>query len=802
MVSKSGMKRSTKIMVWAGSIFFVLFLAYNIIGFFVVPSIVEKQLKNISSERLALQSEVEDISFNPYRFDLAVESFSSADSNKNLIVEFDRIDLDLAPFRSLRSKSLVLDLFSADGLSITLEQIDSETTNIGQIVEHWNQSALPQAPEEEQEDESSDPIAVILNRFMLRNASVEIIDRVPESPLILNVRPINLDISNITTIPGETLSVGAAMTFSDGGNLEFSGSLSYLPSLNAQLDYQLSELSLGWLQPYLDEYSNAELIDGHLNTTGVITSDLTNPLLYRGDIQLNQIDLRHEDETFIAWEQLSLPDLQYSLIDSQLNIGGIQLQEMFAKIIINEDTSTNIGKIIDSEQKEPLPEVDAEIEEAEPVQSEPLESVAATQTAETDELVAEEQSSPISVVIDSIEILEGSAYFSDLSLPLPFATNLTNLNGSISTLATNSDALADLELEGHADEFGLLQASGSINPKSPTDSTELKLDFTNISLPEYSPYLVKLAGRLIETGKLDLDLTYKIDQSQLEGANNIVLRDFTLGERVEHPDAISLPLGLALALLRDPDGTIDIDLPVSGDVNSPEFSYGGIVRKALVNLITNIVSSPFRLLANLAGSEDEELDTLRFAAGESVLTPPEQEKLTKLADALVQRPQLMLELPATYDEELDTQALKQQAFDTELGAQIESIEESAPEGDTTLAIDRRIQALEQIYLGRNLAPTVAELRIDFETAATETTPASFDSAAYVGELSNQLIETQPLEEDLLENLALQRAENAQAYLLEIQPALDSRIETLLASATSEESDDGSITLELSLKAND
>ena len=192
----------------------------------------------------------------------------------------------------------------------------------------------------------------------------------------------------------------------------------------------------------------------------------------------------------------------------------------------------------------------------------------------------------------------------------------------------------------------------------PIRHTDVTVEFRNLLMPKLSPYTVQFAGREIDQGKLDLGLVYAIDEGKLHGENDVVLSDLVLGEKVDHPDAASLPLGLAVSLLKDADGVIKIDLPVEGDINDPEFKIGGVVWQAITGLITKIVSAPFRFLGNLIGVDSEDFGQFEFLAGRADLTPPELEKIVQMEKALQQRPELTIEISGVADRVIDVPALK------------------------------------------------------------------------------------------------------------------------------------------------
>jgi hypothetical protein len=328
-------------------------------------------------------------------------------------------------------------------------------------------------------------------------------------------------------------------------------------------------------------------------------------------------------------------------------------------------------------------------------------------------------------------------------------------------------------MEGKVDEFGRVHISGTVTPLDPAANTDIRVAFENVDMPKFSAYSIPFAGQEIASGRLDLDLGYAIKDGALVGENNVVLRDFELGDKVEHPGAMSLPLGLAVALLKDPDGRIDLDVPVRGDLNDPEFKYGPVVRKALVNLLTKIVTSPFALLGKLVGAEAGELEYVVFEPGRADLSPPEMEKAGKIAEALVLRPQLALQIAGVYEPESDAAALKAAKVDEAIEARV-----TASGDDRAMYADQRRKAVEEL-VSEGVAPAdakaaLAEVR-DAHTAQGEDGKEQFDAVAYTEALRKQLIELQPLGEEELPGLGAARAGNLRQAILDANADLDARV---------------------------
>ena len=194
------------------------------------------------------------------------------------------------------------------------------------------------------------------------------------------------------------------------------------------------------------------------------------------------------------------------------------------------------------------------------------------------------QAFPVS--IETVRIENAALEFADLSLKPQFGTQIHSLTGVINGVSTNASAIAQVELDGKVDDYGAARIRGSVQPFKATNFTDLKLAFTNLEMNRLTPYSGKFAGRRIDSGKLSVDLEYKIKQRQLSGENKFVINKLKLGEKVDSAEAANLPLDLAIAILEDSDGVIDLDLPITGSLDDPKFSYGSIVWKAIRNAVS------------------------------------------------------------------------------------------------------------------------------------------------------------------------------------------------------------------------
>ncbi len=598
-----------------------------------------------------------------------------------------------------------------------------------------------------------DDWSISIDEFAIRDLSGRFEDRLPGEPVDLALADMDVVVKNITNQAGASMPLEATATLKSGGQATLNGAITVLPEPSATVQATGEGLVITPLQAYLREFLNIELDDGAVSFTVDVAAQNPQSITAKGAGKITAFSLRETggDDPLVAWSEVAADQFEFSSSDQSLVISQIDIVEPFAKLIINEDLTTNIQQLLIT-QPDDATAADAAPDEVQ------VEDAPATGNEASDE-------SAITVTIGRIRVTEGSADFADRSLPLPFSTNITSLDGEVTTLAQASSDPSRITLEGQVGEFGLAQVNGALTPFDPTQNTDINVLFRNIEISSWSPYTIKFAGREIARGAMDLNLEYIIDQGLLQGENNAVIRDIELGEQVDYPGAANLPLGLAIALLKDADGTIDVDIPVRGDVNDPEFQMGGVIRKAIFNLITGIVTSPFRLLGNLVGAEDADLDQIEFQPGSAELTPPEVEKLTKLSEALTLRPNLVLQIGGTYATELDQAALRTQRLDQRIETEIEA--RRAGGGDEVLTTLRR-QVVEAMFVQRFPDEPLDSLQSSFLQPPTEDSRNArpvLDEQAYVNGLRDRLLAVEPVSDADLAQLAEQRADAIATQLL-------------------------------------
>ncbi|KNH18211.1 hypothetical protein ACS77_27035 [Pseudomonas syringae] len=490
----------------------------------------------------------------------------------------------------------------------------------------------------------SKPWQVLLKDVQLRDYQVHLADRKAQPEVALELGPLNLDLQNFDSLNGSPFNLKLDTGVGKQGKITADGVVNLAP-ISAKLNVQTKDIDLRVAQSYINPFIRLELRSGMLGSDLAVDLKSTDPLAF-SVIGRAQVDQLHTLDTlktrdFLKWQQLVLEGLNYQHGDS-LSIDKVNLLQPYARFMINDDRTTNIDDLL-------IPQ--------------PADS-GATSTAAAKPAAGKEK--PLGIHIGGIAINDGSANFADFSLTPNFATAVQQLNGKIGTIDSRQAKPASVDVKGKVDRYAPVTIKGSVNPFDPMASLDIATSFKRVELTTLTPYSGKFAGYRIRKGRLNLDLHYKITNGQLLAENKVVVEQLQLGEKVDSPDAVSLPLKLAIALLKDVDGKISIELPVSGDLNNPQFSVMPIIWQTLRNLIVKAAAAPFKMIGGLvSGGGSEDLGTVAFAPGSSDLSKDAETALVKLSQALKERPALRLEIEGTAAKTSDGPLIAEQRLERE-----------------------------------------------------------------------------------------------------------------------------------------
>jgi hypothetical protein len=571
---------------------------------------------------------------------------------KKLSVQGTRVDLD--------ARQLDVERVAVEGGDARVLKEKEGTFNLARVFSGPGEATIQKevtAISEEAKKEMK-PWAIAVGSAEVTGFGVAFTDQSFSPAQSLDVDNLTLKVSDIKSDFKAPLPFEASLTLRQGGNVTASGRFG-LAEKSAEASVQVSNLTLIPVQPYLAQVAFLTLDSGTLSLGGKVnrTERKNGPsTTFAGDVTVHNL-LVSESATgqrFLSWKEMEVNDITLSLSPDRLEVGEVRLKEPFGKLIIYEDQSVSLKKVL-RPSKEKTEEIKAAPKEQPP--------------------------GGFPVNVRKIMIEKGGLDFADLSLTPQFAAKIHDLKGAIVGLSTKEGERTQVELNGRVDAYGTSRIRGQLEPFNVKRFTDISMIFRNVEMTNLTPYSAKFAGYRIASGKLSMDLRYLINNSELKGENQIILDKLTLGEKVDNPDAPDLPLDLALALLKDSDDRIDIGLPVSGNLDDPQFTYSHLIWKALLNLFKKIITAPFKALSSLLGVEDEKLDIIEFEPGKTVLSPPEEEKVKNLSEALARRPQLTLKIQGGYDPVGDGAALKSFAVRHEIAKKIgkEVAPDEAPE---------------------------------------------------------------------------------------------------------------------------
>ncbi|HKU70847.1 MAG TPA: DUF748 domain-containing protein [Burkholderiales bacterium] len=596
------------------------------------------------------------------------------------------------------------------------------------------------------------PWRVAVNEGEAAGTHITFADRSFGDTVTYDVQDLRARINDFRSDGKQPLRFDAAVRLAQGGALSAAGTYR-LKDNQVDVRAKVDRLNLKPLQPALA--SRARVVLSSATVSGdqrIQYRQQKGRAVVRASGPITVDNLLVNDavsgESLLGWKSLGTDSVRLSLDPDELRIGEVRISGLTSKMVVFQDRSFNLAKVF-------IPE---------------------TGSTEAAPVAAGDTEPPFLVSIGRVGLDNGHVDFTDLSLALPFAAVVRELDGVIQNVSTDHDSRASVRVNGRVDEYGLARVEGSLRPFRPKSFLDLAVTFRNVEMPTLSPYTVTFAGRRIASGRLSLDLIYKIEDSKLSGDNRVVLEKFVLGERVETPGALSLPLDLAVAVLTDSQGRIDLAIPVSGNVDDPQFSYGHVIWQAIVNVLTRIITSPFRALGALFGAGGgESLENIAFEPGRAVLLPPEREKLKRVAEGIAKRPQLKLVAEGQFGK-ADREALRQRDVENAVSTRLRRPTAADATTEPVNVTEARTQrALEAIFIERNseqaldeFATGVGKTRgkpVDRVNAVLALAGRGSADSPFYEALLKRLIETARVPDDALRQLADARARAVAEYFV-------------------------------------
>ena len=479
---------------------------------------------------------------------------------------------------------------------------------------------------------------VKIDAIDLTNFSATFEDKSLPKPLSISIKPLSLKATNINTDKGSTLPFELNTGVNSGGSVHIKGNAGLNP-LSTQSDIEVSAIGLDKFQSYVDKFAHIDVIKGVFNLEGRM--DVAQgeqgelDVKFKGNSGIARLITRDQvqNKDLIKWDNLSLKNIEADLLAQRYIASSLLIEKPYARIIIGKDKRLNFSDML-------------------------IDSTATKETAKNNKKTST-TSSDIHFQLDKVRISNGASSFSDLSMILPFSAEIKGLDGGASGISSEHESTINITLKGNAYDLAPVDIKGKIQPY--IGDYNAALNFKGMPLPLVSAYMAEFFGYKVEKGKMSLGVNYNVKNGELTADNNLLIEQFELGEQIDNPHAIDAPFNLAITLLKDVNGIINLNVPINGSLNDPQFDLGGVIGDAVLNILTKAISSPFQSIANLLGT-DEDLSAVQFAPGQADLSEWQKPKLDSIAKVLKERTVLKLEIKATAFQSQDWNVLREDAL--------------------------------------------------------------------------------------------------------------------------------------------
>lgn len=494
-----------------------------------------------------------------------------------------------------------------------------------------------------------------------------------DAPVNMKIESLSGGMDNLSDKLNEPRDMKLSGTIGKG-TFTANGKVQPIPTL-ADLQIETKRLDIATFQPYISVPLNVTISSARVSSSGKLHYDgrSTAPkLTYKGNAALEQVRIQDKltGDDFLRWRTLSGSnlDVAYGEGPTRMHVGNVVLSSFYARMIVNANGTLNLAEVVANPEAAPVSVTRADNEQpvnaAKPAAPAPPPPPIRTPGPQTKAVppadTAATAPAEMDVHLGGITLVNGQLNYTDNFIKPNYTANLTKVTGKIGAFGTKpGDPPADVSVQAALNDNSPVDIDGTINPLQPVAFLDIKGKANEVELTGLSAYSTKYTGYPITAGKLTMDVHYQLDQRKLNADNHIFITQLTFGDRDESPGVKHLPVKLAVALLKDTQGNIDVNVPVSGSLDDPQFSMGGLIWRALGNLIAKAATAPFRLLgAAFGGSNHEDLGYIEFDAGSAVLDKNAQERLGKVVAMLNQKTSLSLDIIGRVDPSKDQDGLR------------------------------------------------------------------------------------------------------------------------------------------------
>jgi hypothetical protein len=712
--------------------------------------------------------------------EIGLSDLSAALTSLKLRKRGDEDDFLTIPVVSIKNTSVDLPkreinigLFSTEKGILKIRRYSDRKLNVQNLVP---ESRVPEGNPVQTKKEQE--LHVALKDIVVDRYTVKIEDSVPQEPVNLTAEKINFKGKNLSTARNSKGKAFLSFVFNKKGSVRTNGSVGINP-LSANMKLNIEGVEIAPLQSYFTDRVRIIVSRGDIALNGNISAGYSKDGVikasYKGEASIRNFASldKATAEDFLKWNSLYFGGMDAAYSPLYVNISQVALTDFYSRIIINKDGSINLQKIMQektqskapsSHEKPGGPVVEAYAKPVEAASTERLvaglqknpEDIQKPSDITTKQLVlTPPQKAGKLIKIEAVTFQGGTINFTDRHIEPDYSSSFFEVGGKISGLSSEENKFADVDLRGTLENSAPLEITGKINPLRDDLYVDLKISFRNMDLSPITPYSGRYLGYAIQKGELSLNLQYLIVKNKLDSQNNIFLDQFTLGKKVESPKATKLPVKLAIALLKNRRGEIDLNVPVSGYINDPEFSIGKIIIKMLLNLLVKAATSPFALLGSIFGG-GEELNYVQFDYGSSEFSQHDTKKLDTLVKALFDRPALKVDVEGYVDVEKDRKALRQYMFEKKLKAQ--KLKDLIKEGKPAIPLD-------QVTIGKEEYAKYLKMAYRAEKFPKPRTMFFFVKDLPVPEMEKLMLTHIEVTNDDLRQLASRRALKVKDYII-------------------------------------
>ncbi|MGF6469058.1 DUF748 domain-containing protein [Paraburkholderia youngii] len=668
----------------------------------------------------------------------------------------------------------------ATGLAVDAQRLKDGTVNLNALAGSHQQATERTAIHAAKKAQAEGPAwRYKIGELTLKDATAEFTDNMTAQPVKLSFTPVQLKVQQISDDLSRPLPVDLQATLNKKGTLGVKGDVTATP-LKLAVKVNANQLDAAAFEPYFGSQLNASLASALLNANGDLSVSQAKSLKanFRGDMALVAVRMidKATSDPFAGWGSLALTNLKADYDEhggTVVDAGRVTFSKFYGRVLLDAQGKLNLKDVVAHEGgttqsltrsksgSHPIPLTPEAVSEAVAASAPAAVAAAsaaapgkATTTPAATATAATPPQNPLKMHFGQLVLQQGRVTYTDNFVKPNYTANLVDIQGTIGAFGTETTTPAPVDVAAKLAANGPLTIRGTVNPLIAKPALDLTATAHDIELTNLTPYSAKYAGYPITKGKLNVDLHYQLANDQLNANNHLFIDQLTFGDHIDNDTATKLPVRFAISLLKNSRGEIDVNLPVSGSLSNPEFSIGGLIWHAVLNLLEKAVTAPFSLIAHAFGGNGEDLGYVEFEAGSATLTDADKQKLDTIVKALTDKPSIRMDLIGRVDPKVDEPALRTRYVDQMVKRQ--KIKDAVGNGES---VDPSTVTVDQKDYEKYL--TKAYKSSDFKKprnfiGMTKTLPDD--------DMKSALAANAPIDDASLRQLAQQRAQSVQQYL--------------------------------------